>query len=50
MGVLDAVGPKRLAIRLSATGAELILPKGETPGLAIGLGGIGIRLVDLTML
>jgi penicillin-binding protein 1C len=50
VGVLDAVGPKRLATRLSATGAQLVLPKGETPGLAIGLGGIGIRLVDLTML
>ena len=50
VGVLDAVGPKRLATRLSATGAELVLPKGETPGLAIGLGGIGIRLTDLTML
>ena len=50
VGVLDAVGPKRLATRLGATGAELVLPKGETPGLAIGLGGIGIRLTDLTML
>ena len=50
VGVLDAVGPKRLATRLSATGAELVLPKGETPGLAVGLGGIGIRLTDLTML
>jgi penicillin-binding protein 1C len=50
VGVLDAVGPKRLAARLSETGAELVLPKGETPGLAIGLGGVGIRLTDLTML
>jgi penicillin-binding protein 1C len=50
VGVLDAVGPKRLATRLSASGAELVLPKGETPGLAIGLGGIGITLTDLTML
>jgi penicillin-binding protein 1C len=50
VGVLDAVGPKRLAARLTETGAELVLPKGETPGLAIGLGGVGIRLADLTML
>jgi penicillin-binding protein 1C len=50
VGVLDAVGPQRLAARLSETGAELVLPKGETPGLAIGLGGVGIRLTDLTML
>jgi len=48
VGVLDAVGPKRLATRLSATGAGLA--QGQNPGLAIGLGGIGIRLVDLTML
>jgi penicillin-binding protein 1C len=50
VGVLDAVGPKRLVARLTETGAELVLPKGETPGLAIGLGGVGIRLTDLTML
>jgi penicillin-binding protein 1C len=50
VGVLDAVGPERLAARLSEAGAELVLPKGEAPGLAIGLGGVGIRLTDLTML
>jgi penicillin-binding protein 1C len=28
----------------------LVLPKGESPGLAMALGGLGIRLTDLTML
>jgi penicillin-binding protein 1C len=27
-----------------------VLPDGEAPGLAIGLGGVGIKLADLTML
>ncbi len=50
VAVLDAVGPSRLLARLSEAGASLVLPKYETPGLALGLGGIGIRLLDLTML
>ena len=33
-----------------SAGASLILPEGETPGLAIGLGGAGITLSDLVML
>ncbi len=28
----------------------LVLPKGEAPGLAMALGGVGIKLSDLTML
>ncbi|MGE3529667.1 MAG: penicillin-binding protein 1C [Methyloceanibacter sp.] len=50
VAVLDAVGPSRLAARLSEAGAALVLPRREAPGLALGLGGIGIRLTDLTML
>ena len=50
VALLDAVGPQRLAVRLAATGARLELPPGEIPGLAIGLGGIGLRLDDLAML
>ncbi|HKB00402.1 MAG TPA: penicillin-binding protein 1C [Methyloceanibacter sp.] len=50
VAVLDAVGPSRLAARLSEAGASLVLPRREAPGLALGLGGIGIRLTDLTML
>jgi penicillin-binding protein 1C len=48
--VLDAIGPGRLAARLSEAGMPLVLPKWEAPGLAIGLGGVGIKLVDLTRL
>jgi penicillin-binding protein 1C len=50
VALLDAVGPQRLAVRLAATGARLELPPGELPGLAIGLGGVGLRLEDLAML
>ena len=30
--------------------ARLVLPKGEAPGLAMGLGGVGVTLTDLVML
>ena len=50
IAVLGKVGVNRLATRLSAAGAALVLPKGEAPGLAMGLGGVGIRLSDLVML
>jgi len=50
IAVLDRVGANRLAARLTQAGASLTLPDGEAPGLAIGLGGAGIRLSDLVML
>ncbi len=50
VAVLDAVGPARLAARLKHAGAELKLPQGEVPGLAIGLGGVGTSLFDLATL
>jgi penicillin-binding protein 1C len=50
LAVLDRVGASRLSARLTQAGATLVLPEGEAPGLAIGLGGVGIKLVDLTML
>ena len=50
LAVLDQVGASRLAARLTQAGATLVLPEGEAPGLAIGLGGVGIRLSDLAML
>ena len=50
VAVLDAVGPSRLIARLAEAGAPLVLPKSEAPGLALGLGGVGVRLTDLTML
>lgn len=48
--LLDAVGPQRLASRLQQAGARLELPPGAAPALPMGLGGVGIRLIDLTML
>ncbi len=50
VAVLEEVGPSRLIARLAQAGAPLVLPKREAPGLALGLGGIGVRLTDLTML
>jgi penicillin-binding protein 1C len=50
VALLDRVGPQRLAARLAQAGGGLTLPKGEVPGLAMGLGGIGVTLTDLTML
>ena len=50
VAVLGKVGVSRLSARLSETGAALVLPKGEEPGLAMGLGGVGVRLSDLVML
>ncbi len=48
--MLDAIGPQRLTTRITGAGARLELPPGEIPGLAVGLGGIGIRLEDLALL
>jgi penicillin-binding protein 1C len=50
IAVLDRLGTSRLAARLAQAGARLVLPANEAPGLAMGLGGVGITLEDLTML
>ncbi|HZS65329.1 MAG TPA: penicillin-binding protein 1C [Xanthobacteraceae bacterium] len=50
VAVLDKVGASRLRARLMQAGASLVLPEGDSPGLAMGLGGVGISLTDLTML
>jgi penicillin-binding protein 1C len=50
IAVLDKVGVNRLGARLTQAGAGLVLLSGEAPGLAIGLGGVGITLSDLVML
>jgi penicillin-binding protein 1C len=50
VAVLDRVGPARLAARLTQAGATLTLPDGQPPGLAMGLGGVGIKLADLVKL
>jgi penicillin-binding protein 1C len=48
--LLDRVGASRLASRLKQAGTNLVLPKDEAPGLAMGLGGVGITLQDLVQL
>jgi len=45
--LLDRVGTHRLSARLRQAGANLVLPKDEAPGLAMGLGGVGVTLADL---
>jgi penicillin-binding protein 1C len=50
IAVLGKVGINRLSVRLGQAGAALVLPKGEAPGLAMGLGGVGISLNDMVML
>src|SRR5262249_58223953 len=39
-----------LGAGFAGAGAALVLPRREAPGLALGLGGVGIKLSDLTML
>jgi penicillin-binding protein 1C len=48
--LLDAVGPARLTARFRQVGIDPELPKNEPPGLAIGLGGVGVTLRDLVQL
>jgi penicillin-binding protein 1C len=50
VAVLDRVGAGRFTARLRQAGGALVLPKGEVPGLSMGLGGVGVRLSDLVML
>jgi penicillin-binding protein 1C len=50
VALLDRVGASRLSSRLKQAGANLELPKDEAPGLAMGLGGVGITLQDLVQL
>ncbi|RUM03776.1 penicillin-binding protein 1C [Rhizobium chutanense] len=48
--LLDAVGPSRLMVRFRRAEVRPVLPPDETPGLAIGLGGVGLTLKDLVQL
>jgi penicillin-binding protein 1C len=48
--LLDRVGASRLSSRLRQAGGNLVLPRDEVPGLAMGLGGVGITLQDLVQL
>jgi len=50
VAVLDKVGASRFVARVGQAGGTLVLPKGEAPGLAVALGGVGITLEDLVTL
>lgn len=50
IALLDRVGAPRLTSRLKQAGVDLVLPKDEVPGLAMGLGGVGLSLQDLVQL
>jgi penicillin-binding protein 1C len=50
IALLDRVGSSRLSSRLKQAGTSLLLPKDEAPGLAMGLGGVGVTLADLAQL
>lgn len=50
VALLDEVGPARFVAHLRNAGARLVLPDDTAPGLAAGLGGLGITLRDLAAL
>jgi len=50
IALLDRVGASRLSSRLKQAGGTLVLPKDQVPGLAMGLGGVGVTLQDLVQL
>jgi penicillin-binding protein 1C len=48
--LLSELGPARLLARLRETEIAVTMPRDAAPGLAVGLGGLGITLTDLTRL
>lgn len=48
--LLDALGPARLSSRFRQARVTPVLPAGEKPGLAMGLGGVGVSLRGLVQL
>jgi penicillin-binding protein 1C len=48
--LLNSVGPNRLIARMKNAGVEPALPVDAAPGLAVGLGGAGVKLTDLATL
>jgi penicillin-binding protein 1C len=47
---LDAVGPARMMARLKRAAITAVMPDASAPGLAVGLGGLGVTLRDLVAL
>ena len=50
IALLSAVGPQNFLARLKTVGVDVRLAQQSRPGLSVGLGGLGIRLVDLARL
>ena len=50
VALLERVGPARFLARLADVEVPTALPGTDPPGLAVALGGLGIRLVDLARL
>jgi penicillin-binding protein 1C len=48
--LLDQIGPARFLARLRNAGADIALAGDSAPNLAVGLGGLGIKLADLARL
>lgn len=48
--LLDEIGPAQFIARLHNVGVRAQLPDGAAPGLAVGLGGLGVTLRDLAAL
>lgn len=48
--LLSRIGPARFVARLRQAGAEVVVPRETAPGLAVGLGGVGVSLRDVAML
>ncbi len=50
ISLLNEIGPTKFLARLRNAGADIALADDNAPGLAVGLGGVGVRLTDLTRL
>lgn len=48
--LLNALGPSRLIARMKTAGVVPQMPTDAAPGLAVGLGGAGVKLTDLATL
>ena len=48
--LLADIGPTQFLARLHGAGAQILLPKDTPIGLAIGLGGLGVSLIDIARL
>lgn len=50
VALLSEIGPARFVARLRQAGATVVVPRETAPGLAVGLGGLGITLTDVARL